>query len=380
MQTRIDALSLLGHHPFIMISHPKPFSSDLQGRIDILKGKRPPIKLGNIDFSSPLLLAPMSAICNAPFRLLMEDLGSGGSVSELVSCHGINYGNQKTEKMLYVDPKEKHVGLQLFGEDAQSMAKAAAVAQEYRPQFIDINMGCPVRKVVNKGGGSALLKDTKKLASFFNQIKKEISLPLTIKIRTGWDHDSINAPEIINIAHNEGIEFVAVHGRTRNQQYTGQANWELLEMLAKASSLPIIGNGDLHSSSLAKQRLNKTACQALMLGRGPLRNPFIFLESFSDESSSFGPRDTLEVIERYYQYLSEYVEKERTLLVQFRKMIVWFVTGYPGVAKFRGDLFKEQNIETVIELTQEYLLGLEQSGQLKKQIEWDRPFMAGGHG
>ena len=154
----------------------------------------------------------MSAICNAPYRLLMEDLGAGGTVSELISCHGINYGNERTRHMLKLDPREKNVGIQLFGEDKDAMAKAAKVAEEFNPKFIDINMGCPVRKVVTKGGGSALLRDTKKLGAFFGEIKKAIKIPLTIKIRTGWDQDSINAPEVIHIAKEEGVEFVAIHG------------------------------------------------------------------------------------------------------------------------------------------------------------------------
>ncbi|MCR9203529.1 MAG: tRNA-dihydrouridine synthase family protein, partial [Halobacteriovoraceae bacterium] len=223
------------------------FSPELQTKIEALKGRRTPLKLGGVNFDSPLLLAPMSAICHFPFRLLMQELGAGGTVSELISCHGINYGNEKTKQMLKIHPREKNVGIQLFGEDQLSMAKAAATAQEYKPDFIDINMGCPVRKVVSKGGGSALMKDTKKLAGFFKEMRNAIEVPLTIKIRTGWDQDSINALEVVNIAEGEGVEFVAVHGRTRTQQYKGKADWDLLENIASVAPLPIIGNGDLHS-------------------------------------------------------------------------------------------------------------------------------------
>ena len=357
----------------------RQFSSTLQQKIDLLKKRRPGIKLGNISFDSPLLLAPMSAICNAPYRQLMEDLGAGGTVSELISCHGINYGNERTRHMLKLFPNEKNIGLQLFGEDGAAMAKAAQVAQDFGPKFIDINMGCPVRKVVTKGGGSALLKDTSKLGAFFGEIKKAIDLPLTIKIRTGWDSDSINAPEVIRIAKEEGVEFVAIHGRTRVQQYQGQANWDLLESFAMLSPLPIIGNGDLHTSYLTKQRLKVTRCQALMLGRGPLRDPFIFLTSFlnDDERVTFSGRDYLEVINRLYQYQIEYAANERVMLTQMKKFIVWMSAGFPGVAKFRGLVFSSKTVEEVLRVSEEFFIHFNEDD---KDIDHSKAFMDGGHG
>ncbi len=359
-----------------------PFSPELQAKIDLLKARRQAVSLGNVHFDSPLLLAPMSAICNFPFRLLMEDLGAGGTVSELISCHGINYKNEKTRQMLRIHPREKNVGIQLFGEDENAMAEAAKVAEEFGPKFIDINMGCPVRKVVSKGGGSALMKDPSKLGSFFSLMKKSINVPLTIKIRTGWDADSINAEEIVHIAHNEGVEFVASHGRTRTQAYKGKADWELLETVAKHSPLPIIGNGDLHSPVLTKRRMEETKCNALMLGRGPLRDPFIFLTSYLDDPSQspFGPKDFKEIVKAYYQYLQEYTELERSHLIQMRKMIVWFVAGFSKVAEFRGHMFKAQTIDEVFTISNEFFDELDSCGQNHKKIDLERPFMMGGHG
>ncbi len=358
------------------------FSPELQAKIDILKARRTPIKMGSIDFASPLLLAPMSAICSFPFRLLMEDLGAGGTVSELISCHGINYKNIKTRQMLRIHPREKNVGIQLFGEEEVAMAEAAKVAEEFGPKFIDINMGCPVRKVVSKGGGSALMRDPSKLGSFFSLMKKSIDVPLTIKIRTGWDSDSINAQEIVHIAHNEGVEFVAIHGRTRTQAYKGKADWELLEKVAIDSPLPIIGNGDLHSPVLTKRRMNETQCDALMLGRGPLRDPFIFLTSYLDDptQSYFNAKDFKEIVRVYYNYLQEFTEMERSHLIQMRKMIVWFVAGFSNVADFRGRMFKAQNIDEVFSLSDEFFDELAARGQDSKQIDLEKPFMMGGHG
>ncbi len=357
----------------------RAFSPLLQEKIDLLKSRRCPISLGSVNFDSPLILAPMSAICTAPFRLLMEDLGAGGTVSELISCHGINYKNKKTTEMLRLDPREKNVGLQLFGEDGYAMGEAAKVAQEFGAKFIDINMGCPVKKVVTKGGGSALLRETTKLAPFFNQIKKSIQIPLTIKIRVGWDDNSLNASEVIHIAKESGIEFVAIHGRTRAQAYTGHARWDFVEEVAKNSPLPVIGNGDLHTPYLVRQRLRKTTCQALMLGRGPLRNPFIFLESLKEENEDleFFGADYLEVIKRYFDYLVLSTDNERTISIQIRKMMVWFSAGFPNVTYFRGKVFELYNYRDSLNLAEDYFLGLEKR---RKFLPEDEAFMAGGHG
>ncbi len=358
------------------------FSKPLQNKIDRAKARMTPIKLGSVEFASPLLLAPMSAICNAPFRRLMEDLGAGGTVSELISCHGINHGNERTRKMLKLDPNEKHVGLQLFGEDAKAMASAAKVAQEHAPKFVDINMGCPVKKVVTKGGGSALLKDTTKLAHFFNSMKKALEVPLTIKIRTGWDHSTLNADEVIHIAREEGVEFVAIHGRTRTQQYTGDANWDYLEKMAQIAPLPVIGNGDLHTASAVRERLEKTQCHALMLGRGPLRDPFIFLDSYlkPEDGVRFCASDYLEVIEKLFEYMQAHAETEHTLVIQMRKHIMWFAAGFDGVTHFRRGLFEHGDVHATLTYARDYFQNLEARGLGLKKIDHSQAFMTSGHG
>jgi tRNA-dihydrouridine synthase B len=355
------------------------FSTELTQKIEVLKARTQRVKLGNIQFDSPLLLAPMSAICNSSFRVLMETLGAGGTVSELVSCHGINYKNERTLKMLELNPLEKNMGLQIFGEDSESMAKAASIVEEFKPKFIDINMGCPVRKVVNNGGGSALLKDPKKLSGFFKSIKNSIKVPLTIKIRTGWDTDSINALEVINIADGEGIEFVAIHGRTRTQQYKGSADWTLLEDIKKNSPLPIIGNGDLHTEQLVKSRMEITNCDALMLGRGPVRDPFIFLKPFINENENifFTPLDYMEVIRFFNALMQEQEMRPRHQLIQLRKHIVWFAQGFSGVAKFRQLCFQSKTIDETMNIAEDYFGNLVPSN---KVINPNETFMAGGHG
>jgi len=359
-----------------------PFSPELEKKMDHFRTKRSAIKLGKIDFDSPLLLAPMAGICNIPFRLLMEDLGAGGTVSELVSCHGINYKNERTLEMLKIHPREKNVGLQLFGEDTQSMFEAAQVAESFGPKFIDINMGCPVQKVVSKGGGSALLKEIEKLAPLFEKVKSGLKVPLSIKIRTGWDFEHRNADEVLKIAYNSGIEWVAIHGRTRTQQYTGFADWDYIEQLTTHKKLPLIGNGDLHHPYGVSERLKRTKCEALMIARGALRNPFIFLESLdpdyaSQKKSIFSGPDYFEVIERLYDYCSTTFSEERTVLVQFRKLVVWFAAGFPHAAAFRSKIFAEQNLPECLKITQDYFMGL---GDAQKFINYDEVFMSSGHG
>lgn len=356
-----------------------PFGPELQKKIDILKARRKPITLGSLNFDSPLLLAPMSSICTAPYRLLMEDLGAGGTVSELISCHGINYKNVRTTEMLKVDPREKNIGLQLFGEGAEAMAQAAKVAAEFNPKFIDINMGCPVKKVVGTGAGSSLLKDPMLLPPLFSAIKKAINIPLTIKIRIGWDFDSINALEVIHIAKEEGIDFVAVHGRTRSQQYTGAANWDYLNMLGEKSPLDIIGNGDLHTASLVKHQMERTKCQALMLGRGPLRNPFLFLEPYLKEGDDiyFTPEDHLEVVKKLVDYSRDYAHSDHTLLISIRKHLIWMAAGFNNVSSFRDVIFKTPDLNETLKISEEFFHSLKDQ---KKRLQDHDTFMTSGHG
>ncbi|HXH29596.1 MAG TPA: tRNA-dihydrouridine synthase [Bacteriovoracaceae bacterium] len=364
------------------MNQPKPFSPQLAKKIEDFSSHAKPIKLGSIHFDSKLLLAPMAGICNIPFRLLMEDLGAGGTVSELISCHGINYGNQRTLEMLKIHQLEKNVGIQLFGEDGDSMARAAEVAQSYGAKFLDINMGCPVTKVVTKGGGSALLREVQKLAPLFEKMRSKMKIPLSIKIRTGWDSDTLNAEKVIQVAADCGIEWVAIHGRTRTQQYTGVANWQYIEDLNETKKLPLVGNGDLHHPYGVSDRLKKTKCDALMIARGALRNPFIFLESLDEKYASqkrsvFSGPDYWEAIQRLHYYCRETFNEERTVLVQLRKLVVWFAAGFPHAASFRSQIFACQDLQDCMKIAEDYFLSL---GSSQKFINYDEVFMSSGHG
>ena len=368
----------------------RPFGPSLQKKIDALWARRlsrgREAVLGDFKLDTPLMLAPMASICNAPFRLLMQDLGAAATVSELISAHGINYVNQHTLNMLRIDAKEKLVGIQLFGEDGPSLAKAAAKAQEFGPHWIDINLGCPVKKVVTKGAGSALLKDPKGLALILKEVKAAIKVPLTIKIRTGWDADQINADEIMQVAKDEGVRFVAIHGRTRAQQYTGVANWDYIEELANKNILPLIGNGDLHSPSKIRNRMDVTNCNALMIARGALRNPFVFLESLasgvisdSNEKSFalFSGPDYFEVIDRPASYHEQYYENERTALVQLKKYITWYASGFPHAVSLRQKIFTDCGLKDSIDMAQEFFC---HDPKMRRAISIEDGWMSSGHG
>jgi tRNA-dihydrouridine synthase B len=358
-------------------------SFSLKQKISYIKEKRPKVQLGPLSFDSPLLLAPMAAICHAPFRLLMQDLGAGGSVSELVSADGIIHGNARTQKMLWVDRREQKVGLQLFGEDPEKMSAAAKIAESYGADFIDINMGCPVKKVVTRGAGSALLKENPEtLSHFFKTIKAGTTLPLTIKIRTGWDEQHLNAEEILSVAKESHVSMVAIHGRTRAQQYMGQANWTFLESLAAKKMIPLIGNGDLHTPEIVSARLAQTHCDALMLARGPLRFPFIFLETFipSDEKNDlfFSGNDYLEIIHLYLSYLSLYHSEDLShSLIQIKKHIVWFAHGMHQSAQFRQAIFTSKTLKEILTFSQQFFQGKRPPKKLNDPHEI---FMTSGHG
>jgi tRNA-dihydrouridine synthase B len=364
----------------------RPFGHSLQKKIQSLLARRSPASLAEFSLPSGLLLAPMASICNAPYRLLMQDLGAGGTVSELISAHGINYDNQHTLDMLTIAENEDFVGIQLFGEDADSLSRAAIKAESYGPKWLDLNMGCPVKKVVTKGAGSALLKDPKGLAEILVAIKKVITIPLSIKIRTGWDHDQINADQIMQVAKDCGVSFVAIHGRTRAQQYTGLANWDYIEDLAQKNILPLVGNGDLYSPSIIRTRLSITGCDALMIGRGALKNPFIFLEAYAHGAMSesnekftslFSGSDYFEVLERLASYHEQYFSNERTALIQLKKYITWYAAGFPHAVSLRQKIFTDCGLKDSLDIAQEFFC---LDPKLRRTVSYDQGWMSSGHG
>jgi len=325
---------------------------------------------------NPFWLAPMAGITDVCFRQLMDEMGAGVLVSELVSAKGLLYNSGKTHKMIEVHPKSKSlVGIQLFGESEEDIINAAHYVKEAGASFVDINLGCPVKKVVKKGCGAALMRDPAYLETFLTKIKRKIELPLTVKMRTGWSHDELTIHECVRAANNSGCEWVAIHGRTRAQGYEGEADWDLIAEVKQRAKLPIIGNGDIRTVDQAQKFLNDSGVDAVMIGRGALRNPWIFKECIGFNKNDF--ESPCEVLDRYLELLRDKYDLRNTL-ISLRKFALWLVYGYPGAASFRSSMYQ---LLTVDELVHNARIFFERVDHFPKpQFKSSESFMMSGHG
>ncbi len=322
--------------------------------------------------ANPFVLAPMAGITDRPFRTFMREMGCGAVISELVSSTGLKYSSQKTMRLMEFDSSQHPVGIQLFGENLEHLSEAAKIVEQLGADFVDLNFGCPVPKVVSKGAGSACLKDLGKLRDVIRATKAGVQIPVTIKVRTGWDAHTRNTDQVAQIAFDEGVTWVAIHGRTRAAAYTGLADWDYIGEVKAKSPLPILGNGDLNTSRLALERMKTTGCDGVMIGRGCLKNPRIFLECRglqADMSLSV-------ILERLLTHLEAFYD-ERLVLIQMRKFAAWYSAGYPDAAIFRKDLFQLQSKEQVIGRIQGFFDGLIHVPQTDTSHE---AFLMGGHG
>ncbi len=321
-------------------------------------------------------LAPMAGVTEICFRQMMDEMGAGLLVSELVSAKGLLYESERTRQMMGIhSPRNVLVGVQLFGETAEDMAQAARVVEECGADFVDVNLGCPVKKVVKKGCGAALLRDPSRLEEYLSAIKRAISLPLTVKKRTGWDQHELTIHECVRASWNAGCEWAAIHGRTRAQGYSGSADWELIRQVKENSPLPIIGNGDIRSAQKAQERLDESGVDAVMIGRAALRNPWIFQECMGGEGRE--RRSALKLIQRYSELLQAHYDP-RHVLLNLRKFAVWLAFGYPASAAFRGQMFRLYSMQEVMELAEEFF---SRAALLPTPVfSEEESFMAGGHG
>ena len=325
---------------------------------------------------SPFWLAPMAGITDICYRQLMDEMGAGVLVSELVSAKGLLYNSGKTHKMIEVHPKPKSlVGIQLFGESEEDIINAAHYVKEAGAAFVDINLGCPVKKVVKKGCGAALMRDPAYLETFLTKIKQGIEIPLTVKMRTGWSHDELTIHECVAAADNAGCEWVAIHGRTRAQGYEGEADWDLIAEVKQRAKLPIIGNGDIRTVNQAKKLLNDSGVDAVMIGRGALRNPWIFKECMGLDKNDFeGP---CEVLDHYLELLRAKYDLRNTL-ISLRKFTSWLVYGYPGAAAFRSAMYHLFTIEELVQSAHDFFERVVHLPQSK--FGPSEKFMTSGHG
>ncbi|MBX2987949.1 MAG: tRNA dihydrouridine synthase DusB [Bdellovibrionaceae bacterium] len=328
---------------------------------------------------NPFVLAPMAGITDHAFRSFMKKLGSSVVVTELISATGIQYQSQKTIDLMSFGEDQRPVGIQLFGEEPEVVAQAARFAQEKGADFVDLNFGCPVPKVVKKGGGSAILRDPQAVRAMVSTVKKAIDIPLTIKIRTGWDAGSRNAVEICHIAYEEGLTWVAIHGRTRSQAYEGKADWDYIAEVKAQSKIPILGNGDVLTPHQAIERLRQTGVDGVMIGRGALKNPYIFVDALKiwrGESLSGDNRDFAAL----FRELAECIQarcSEHITQIQLRKFAAWFATGYPGAAAFRKAIFQSTSVSETMETSIAFFEALRLAPQ---EDTSDERFLMGGHG
>lgn len=328
---------------------------------------------------NPFVLAPMAGITDHAFRTFMRKMGAGVVVSELVSATGIEYKNEKTMRLLGFDETQRPVGLQLFGEDPEQMARAAQVVESLGADFVDLNFGCPVPKVVKKGAGSAMMKDPNGMAVLLKTVRSALTIPLTIKIRTGWDQSTRNAQEICNIAFNEGIEWVAIHGRTRAQGYSGLADWDFIAEVKAKSKLPILGNGDIQSAEVAVKRLKESGCDGVLIGRGALKNPYIFSESMNllnGEPIDRSRRDLVKMYVDLKSCLQSHCE-DHILQIQLKKFAAWYSTGYPNAASLRKIIFQAKTTEEITEMALKFFESVNSNFQEDTSQE---EFLMGGHG
>lgn len=327
---------------------------------------------------NPFVLAPMAAITDCAFRSFMREMGCGPVITELVSAYGIDYRSDRTLALMSYKEAQRPVGIQIFGEEAGVLARAAMYIELQGADFVDINLGCPVPKVVKKGAGSALLKDPCALHKILSEVKSAIKIPLTIKIRTGWDESSINASEIVKAAYDAGVSWVAIHGRTRAQGYSGKADWDLIRKVKESSPLPIIGNGDIVTAEQAVQRLNESGCDGVMIGRGCLKNPWIFKQANLLRASQEATikRDFNSSLGRLKELVDERGDQRHSTLTM-KKFAAWFSSGYPNSQQFRKDLFNAESAGQILEVSVNYFGKFDYTQQIDTSHE---NFLMGGHG
>lgn len=307
------------------------------------------LAIGKVVLENSYILAPMAGVTDLPFRLLCKEQGAGLLGMEMVSAKAIMYHNKNTEALLAIHPEERPVSLQLFGSDPEIISEMAKRIEERPFDILDINMGCPVPKVVRNGEGSALMKQPKLVYDIVSATVKAIQKPVTVKIRKGFDESCVNAVEIARIAAAAGAAAIAVHGRTREQYYSGKADWDIIRQVKEAVSVPVIGNGDVTSGERAIAMREQTGCDGIMIARGAQGNPWIFAELIAyEETGAFLPRPPLDEIRktmlRHAQLQLKY-KGEFAGIREMRKHIAWYTKGLPGSARLRDTINKATNYE-----------------------------------
>lgn len=311
------------------------------------------LKIGNVTLENNVILAPMAGVTDLPFRLLCKEQGAGLLCMEMVSAKAVHYNNKNTEALMEIHPDEQPVSLQLFGSEPDIMAETAARIEERPFAILDVNMGCPVPKVVNNHEGSALMKEPKLVGEIVTALVKAIKKPVTVKIRKGFDESQVNAVEIAKIIEASGAAAIAVHGRTREQYYSGKADWDIIRQVKEAVKIPVIGNGDVTDAVSAKKMMDETGCDGIMIGRASRGNPWIFKEITQYLDTGILPeRPSMEEVRNTilrHAALQLEFKGEYTGIREMRKHVAWYTAGYPHSAKLRRMVNEMETFEALEE-------------------------------
>lgn len=317
------------------------------------------MKIGNVQLNNKVFLSPMAGVTDLPFRLICKEKGCGMLYTEMINAKALCYDDENTKKMLKIEDEEHPIAVQIFGSEPEFMGKAAAIMNEYPNEILDINMGCPAPKVIKNGDGSALMRNPKLASEVLSSVVKNSKKPVTLKIRKGWDDDSVNAVEIAKIAEQCGISALAIHGRTREQFYSGKADWDIIEQIKQTINIPVIGNGDVFEVEDAVNMLEKTKCDAIMIGRGAQGNPWIFKRiNHYMETGEILTEPTLEErITTAIKHMNLAVAEhgEYVAVREMRKHIGWYLKGLKNSAKYRDQINKITDYKEVIAMLEEYM-------------------------
>ena len=318
-------------------------------------------KIGNVEIKNRVVLAPMAGVCNSAFRRIIKEMGCGLLYAEMISDKALVYDNEKTKNMLYMTNKERPIAQQIFGSDKDSFVKAAKIVEKsMQPDIIDINMGCPVPKVAVKSqAGAALLKNPDKIYEIVKAVKEAVNVPVTVKIRSGWDNNNINAVLVAKTCEKAGASAITVHARTRSQGYSGKADWNIIKKVKENVNIPVIGNGDILSALEAKRMLDETGCDAIMIGRGTLGNPYLIKQVVTYlENGALLPEqkpvDRMKTCLKHFEYLLK-IKPEKVAVLEMRTHGAWYLKGLKDSVSVKKKLYQIKTKEEFVNTIEEYM-------------------------